>query len=132
MLWAALGAGAGFIAGFALSEWVGGVSGSRVRRAAQRLAEASPVRLTPAASVRAVEAALLAEPRLAGLGIEPTAVARGVVELHGWVPDRATRALAGRVARETAGIERVINSLLVRGEDDQALSDSRSASNQGT
>ena len=37
-----LGIGAGLLAGFALSEWVGGVSRGRVRRAARRLREAAP------------------------------------------------------------------------------------------
>ncbi|HUF35142.1 MAG TPA: BON domain-containing protein, partial [Gemmatimonadales bacterium] len=47
-------------------------------------------------------------------------VARGVVELRGWVPGRAARTLAGRTALAVPGIESVINSILVRGEDDQS------------
>jgi hypothetical protein len=35
------------------------------------------------------------------------------------VPNRAARTLACRVALSAPGIERVINSVLVRGEDDQ-------------
>ncbi len=118
ILWSGLGIGAGLVAGFALSEWVGGVSGTRVRGVARRLREPAPTRLTTSASARAVEAALKAEPRLAGIPIETLAVARGVVELRGWVPARAARAIAGRAALATPGIESVINSLLVRGEDD--------------
>jgi hypothetical protein len=42
------------------------------------------------------------------------------------VPSRAARTLAGRTALATPGIESVINSLLVRGEDDvQRTRDSR-------
>ena len=52
---AALGVGAGLAGGFALGEWIGGVSPSRVRGAARRLRQGEPLRLTPAASVRAVE-----------------------------------------------------------------------------
>ncbi len=120
LLWAALGVGSGLVAGFALGEWVGGMDQTRVRRVARRLSERAPARLTSAASARAVVVALSAETRLAGLGIETLPVARGVVELRGWVPTRAARTLAGRTAIAVPGIESVINSILVRGEDDQS------------
>ena len=45
-------------------------------------------------------------------------MAGSTVELRGWVPTRAARAIAGRTALAAPGIESVINSLLVRGEDD--------------
>jgi len=106
------------LAGFALSEWVGGVSRTRFRRAARRLGQQAPARTTPAASARAVEAALQAEPRLAGFSIEAMAVSRGAVELRGWVKDRGSRTLAARIACAVPGIDNVINSILVRGEDD--------------
>jgi hypothetical protein len=118
VLWGSLGMGLGLVAGFALSEWVGGINRTRVQKVARRLREGAPGRLTTSASARAVAAALDAEPRLAGLGIQPLAVSRGVVELRGWVPTRAARTIAGRTALATPGIESVINSLLVRGEDD--------------
>jgi BON domain len=118
ILWTGLGLGAGLAAGFTLSEWIGDVNRVRVRGVARRLREGGPIRLTSSASARAVEAALQAEPRLAGIRIETMAVARGVVELRGWVPTRAARAIAGRSALAAPGIESVINSLLVRGEDD--------------
>jgi BON domain-containing protein len=118
ILWTGLGLGAGLVAGFTLSEWIGDVNRVRVRGVARRLREGAPIRLTSSASARAVEAALQAEPRLAGIRIETMAVARGVVELRGWVPTRAARAIAGRTALAAPGIESVINSLLVRGEDD--------------
>jgi hypothetical protein len=117
-LWTTFGVGTGLLAGFALSEWVGGVNPKRFRRVAQRLTHASPARTTPAASARAVDAALRAEPRLAGFSLEAMAVSRGTVELRGWVTDRSARALAARVACRVPGIETVINSILVRGEDD--------------
>jgi osmotically-inducible protein OsmY len=65
-----------------------------------------------------VEAAIHGEPRLAGVSIEAITVSRGTVELRGWVKDRGSRALAARVARAVPGIDSVINSILVRGEDD--------------
>ena len=117
-LWTTLGVGTGLLAGFALSEWVGGVNPTRFRRAARRLGQQTPVRTTPAASARAVEAALQAEPRLAGFSIEAMAVSRGAVELRGWVKERGSRTLAARIARAVPGIDNVINSILVRGEDD--------------
>lgn len=117
-LWTTVGMGTGLVAGFALSEWVGGVNPKRFRRAAQRLGQGVPARVTPAASGRAVDAALRAEPRLAGFTIEVMAVSRGTVELRGWVTDRGARTLASRVACAVPGIDTVINSILVRGEDD--------------
>ena len=119
LLWVALGVGTGLVAGFALSEWVGGVNRVRVTRVARRLREGTPTRLTSAASARAVGVALQGEARLAGLRIDALPVARGVVELRGWVSSRAARTLAGRTALAVPGIESVINSILVHGEDDQ-------------
>jgi hypothetical protein len=124
-LWSTLGVGTGLVAGFALSEWVGGVDQARVRRAAQRLGHSAPVRHTPAASARSVETALGAEPRLAGCTIEVVPISRTSVELRGWVGDRAARAMAARVARAVDGIETVINSILVRGEDDRVFPSKR-------
>jgi hypothetical protein len=120
-LWTTLGVGTGLVTGFALSEWIGGVSQSRVRRAAQRLGQTSPARHTPAALARSVETALAAEPRLAGCTLEVVPISRASVELRGWVGDRTARTVAGRVARAVTGIESVINSILVRGEDDRVF-----------
>jgi len=126
ILWTGLGLGAGLVTGFVLGEWIGGVSRLRVSDAARRLREPAPTRLTTSASARAVLAALQSEARLAGIPVDALPVARGVVELRGWVPSRAARTLAGRTALATPGIESVINSLLVRGEDDvQRTRDSR-------
>jgi hypothetical protein len=120
-LWTTVGVGTGLLAGFALSEWMGGVTRPRMQRVARRLGQAAPVRVTPAASARAVDAALHAEPRLASFQLEVVAVSRGTVELRGWVTDRAARTLAARVACAVAGIDTVINSILVRGEDDRVI-----------
>ena len=130
VLWAALGAGAGLLASIALSEWVGDVNRGRVRRIAERLREQEPTRLTASASARAVQVALNADPRLAGLPIETRPVSRGAVELRGWVPSRSVRTAAGRTALAVPGIESVINSLLVRGEDDRPSPDQPRAADQ--
>lgn len=124
-IWTTFGVGSGLVAGFVLSEWVGGVNRSRVRRAAHRLGFAGTARHTPAASARAVETALGAEPRLTGCTLEVVTISRGSVELRGWVGDRAARTVAARVARAVDGIETVINSILVRGEDDRVLPSKR-------
>jgi hypothetical protein len=130
VLWTALGAGAGLVAAIALSEWVGEVNRGRVRRIADRLREQEPTRLTASASARAVQVALNADQRLAGLPIEARAVTRGAVELRGWVPSRGVRTAAGRTALAVPGIESVINSLLVRGEDDRPSPDQPRAADQ--
>ena len=130
VLWTTFGVGTGLLAGFALSEWMGGVTRPRMQRVARRLGQAAHGRLTPAASARAVDAALHAEPRLAEFSLEVVAVSRGTVELRGWVTDRAARTLAARVARVVAGIDTVINSILVRGEDDRIIPDSKRANDQ--
>jgi hypothetical protein len=121
LLWSSVGVGTGLLAGFALSEWLGGMNRPRMERVARRLGQTAPARLTPAASARAVDAALHAETRLAGFSIEVVAVSRGTVELRGWVSDRAARTMAARVACAVAGIDTVINSILVRGEDDRII-----------
>ena len=130
MLWSGLGIGVGLAAGFILSEWVGDVNRSRVSGVARRLREGAHSRLTTSATARSVAAALDAEPRLAGLGIQTLAVARGVVELRGWVPTRAARTIAGRTALAAPGIESVINSLQVRGEDDTRSPEGARATDQ--
>lgn len=129
-LWTALGVAAGLLAGVALSEWVGGVTTGRVRRVARRMRETPIARLTVPASAQAVRVALQAEPRLAGLGVQALPVSRGVVELRGWVPNRTARTLAGRTALAVPGIESVINSILVRGEDDRTPSKEPQANDQ--
>jgi hypothetical protein len=128
--WAALGLGSGLLAAIVLSEWVGEVNRGRVRRAAERFRESGPTRLTASASARAVEVALQADPRFAGLSIEARAVSRGAVELRGWVPSRSLRTAAGRTALAVPGIESVINSVLVRGEDDRPSPDRPRAADQ--
>ena len=130
LLWTTLGVGAGLLAGFALGEWVGGVNRVRVSRVARRIGEPPPTRLTIAASARAVLVALRAEPKLAGLKIDALPVARGVVELRGWVSPRAARPAAGRAALAVPGIESVINSILVHGEDDQPPASQTQAADQ--
>jgi hypothetical protein len=120
--WSALGIGLGLVTGFALGEWLGDVNRGRVRRVV-RSSRTRPVPSVarPAATARAAKAALESQPDLGGLGIDVLAVSPGAVELRGWVPNRAARTLAGRVAADVAGVDTVINSILVRGEDDRGF-----------
>ena len=120
-LWSTLGVGTGLVAGFALSEWVGGVNQTRMKRAAKSLGHSSTVHHTSAASARAVEGALAGEHRLSDCILEVVPISRSTVELRGWVGDRAARTLAARVACAVPGVESVVNSILVRGEDDRII-----------
>jgi hypothetical protein len=119
--WAALGAGAGLVAGLALAEWLGDVSGPRVRRSLTRLAEPAPAApLGVEEAVAAAEHTLRSSPGTATLELTAAGVRRGVVELRGWVATRAERARAVATVRAVTGIEDVLNRILVRGEDDVA------------
>jgi len=121
LLWSTFGVGTGLLAGLALGEWVGGVNQTRVRRVTKSLGYSGGLHHTSAASARAVETALGAEPRLANCALEVVPISRRSVELRGWVGDRAARTLAARVACAVRGVETVINSILVRGEDDRVV-----------
>lgn len=117
--WSALGVGLGLVSGFVLGEWLGDVNRGRVRRVVR--ARPLPAAARPAATARAAKAALESQPDLSGLGIDVLAVSPGAVELRGWVPNRAARTLAGRVAADVPSVDTVINSILVRGEDDRGF-----------
>jgi len=130
LLWSTLGVGTGLLAGLALGEWVGGVNQTRVRRVARTLGYPGALHHTSAASARAVQTALGAEPRLAGCTLEVVPISRRSVELRGWVGDRPARTLAARVAGAVPGVETVINSILVRGEDDRVMPGGKRATDQ--
>lgn len=118
----ALGLGgfvAGAVAGIALGAWTGGVSRERISRAARRVRRPAPAAtLVGSRAVKAAQAALLADPALATLGLRVSAQPGSGVELRGWVASRALRARAARVL-VNAGLGPVTNNLLVRGEDDR-------------
>lgn len=122
--WALTGAAVGLAAGFALAGWTGRVSGARVRSTARRVT--APLRgEAPRAGgpvgplARAAEAALAADLQLATLGLTCQPLGAAGLEVHGWVPSRALRARAARLVQGVAGVEHVVNCLLVRGEDDR-------------
>jgi hypothetical protein len=75
--------------------------------------------LSPTGRVaRLARQALRADPALAALGIRVVPVSAGTVELRGWVATRALRSQALRAVRSAPTVERVVNHILVHGEDD--------------
>ena len=107
--------GLGALGGFVLGELYGPATARRLTAPKHRSTTASLAEL-----VHDAQAALVADPLLADLELEVRPVSRQTVGLHGWVPSRALRSRAQRVAREALASGEVINRLLVRGEDDAA------------
>ena len=68
--------------------------------------------------VSSVRAAIRADETLSKLELHPVGVGAGVVELHGWVPSRALRGRAVRLLQAMPGLERLVDCVLVHGEDD--------------
>ena len=109
----------GFLGGYLLRGAVGGVDRRRLRTLREEFTGEFPTeRPLARAAVAAVEGALERESSLAGIAFTVVPVGRGHVELHGWVPTRAARARAFRVATSAAPTIEVTNRLSVRGEDD--------------
>ena len=109
----------GFLTGFVVRGAVGGVDRRRLSTLREELTGEFPIeRPLARAAVSAVETALERDPALAGIAFTVVPVGRGHVELHGWVPTRAARARAFRVATGAAPAIDVTNRLSVHGEDD--------------
>ncbi|HEX6643341.1 MAG TPA: BON domain-containing protein [Gemmatimonadales bacterium] len=124
--WGGLGLLTGLVVGLALSAWAGDVNRERIGRATERIRRSGPTPMpTRGAAARGARSTLSASPALRGLPIEVRAIAPGVIELRGWVASRSQRALAARTVRASGGVDRVINSILVRGEDDRTIEGAR-------
>jgi BON domain len=127
--WTLAGLTTGLLGGVILAAWFGRGGGRRIRHAIdQWRPPASPARniATPARSTQAaLDASQLRHFRIEVVGVMP-----GVVELHGWVPSRAIRASAARIASGVAGIDRVVNCILVQGEDDRNVKPARTLADQ--
>src|SRR5262245_22083828 len=109
----------GFLTGFLVRGAFGGVDRRRLRTLREEFTGEFPVeRPLARAAVSVVEEALEGDTALAGIAFTVVPVGRGHVELHGWVPTRAARARAFRVATGAAPAIEVTNRLSVRGEDD--------------
>ena len=117
--WTLAGLTTGVLGGIVLAAWLGRGNRRRLTRAINqwRPAAAPPRNIaTPARSTQAaLDASDLRQFKIEVIGVMP-----GVVELHGWVPSRSIRAAAARIANKVSGIERVVNCILVRGEDDKS------------
>ena len=127
--WSLAGITAGLLGGVLLAAWLGRGGRSRIRRAIGQWKPAPAPRRNIATPTKTTQAALDASD-LRPYRIEVIGVMPGVVELHGWVPSRAIRARAGRLAVAVPGIDRVINCLLVLGEDDKNLKAARALADQ--
>ena len=127
MSWTMLGVGAGLTVGFVLGERL------RWRRLCRRpddlLQAPTGAPPTIAQTVKSVRNALEQARAFHALGITVSAQAPGVVEVSGWVDDRATRSQVVRFAHGVPGIREVLDSVLVRGEDDISLRNHRPSAN---
>ena len=127
MSWTMLGVGAGLTVGFVLGERL------RWRRLCRRPDDLpqAPTGAPPtiAQTVKSVRNALEQARAFHALGITVSAQAPGVVEVSGWVDDRATRSQVVRFAHGVPGIREVLDSVLVRGEDDISLRNHRPSAN---
>jgi BON domain len=117
--WSLVGAGLGLVTGFVLGELLG----SRTLPIPRRWGSVPRGKLVarregPPATASLARAALRSDDQLHDLALEAVGVSPGVVEIHGWVPSRNLRARAIRVVHALTGIERVVDCILVHGEDD--------------
>jgi hypothetical protein len=101
-----------------MAAWFGRGNRRRIKRAISRWRPATTPARNIATPARSTQAALDSSD-LRQFKVEVIGVMPGMVELHGWVPNRSIRAQAARIAAQVPGIERVVNCILVRGEDDR-------------
>lgn len=116
--WTLAGLTTGLLGGVVLAAWFGRGNRRRLKRAIDKWRPAKAPARNIATPARNTQAALDAS-ELRQFKIDVVGVMPGVVELHGWVPSRSIRAAAARIAAQVKGIERVVNCILVRGEDDK-------------
>jgi osmotically-inducible protein OsmY len=118
----AAGLGAGFLVGVTAGEFLGDVVSDRFRKLRRTTSRDTAEREAETASTAetvegAVSGALSEHPTTRGLPVLAHALGDGIVELTGRVPDRASRELAGTVARGVAGVDVIVNRILVEDED---------------
>jgi hypothetical protein len=114
----AAGLVAGLVAGFGFRTLVGRFDRNRVRDVVADWTGRHLVPTTGRAVGQQIGEALAADPATGSLALDTVPVGPGRVELHGWVPTRALRARAIRIATEAAGGTDVVNRLLVPDEDE--------------
>lgn len=114
-------AAAGLAVGAALGFLVGELLGPRATRVVRSPKRAvNPGKRSVAELVHDAQSAIEADLSLRDLRLEVVPVGRNALELHGWVPNRRTRAAAARLVAAAVPLRRLVNCLLVRGEDDLA------------
>jgi hypothetical protein len=118
LAWTLFGGAIGVVAGFALGEWLGPITPARLGQTLTGGSSRRRHHLRAAETGRVARFALEQDQELRGLKLEPIVVGPGVVELHGWVPERRLRARAARIVAAAEGIDSLVNCLLVHGEDD--------------
>ncbi len=116
--WSLLGLALGFVGGVLTRDRLG-TTVSRSPEGAPATTDSRPRRATAGTTRRMVQEALARDEAWQGLELEVSGVAPGVIELRGWVGDRLTRARLIRFVRALPGVDRLIDSLMVRGEDDR-------------
>lgn len=109
----AFGLAVGAALGFLMGEWLGPVAPRGVTRRPRPVPAPSMAEL-----VHDAQSVLVADVQLREWQLDVLPVGRGRIELRGWVGTRAARTRAARLVREEVTAEAVINSILVRGEDD--------------
>jgi hypothetical protein len=114
---AAGGFALGLLAGLAAGEWLGGMDAGRVRRTVQRLRRAAPELGDPTAVRRAVEEALRADPATGSLQVRVRILDQGLLELVGRTASVEARERATARAAAAAPGWRVVNRLVIEGED---------------
>jgi len=121
--WIVAGFALGATAGWLIGELTGRVTRERLRDTLGDLRVRRHAAGAPVDTRQRVRAALDADPDLRSLDLQIVPAGRGAVELRGWVPSRTLRARATRIAATAASATRLIDALLVRGEDDRPLED---------
>ena len=116
--WSIAGFAAGLMAGLILGEWFGPTLPRQGALSPFRKPSRRRGMLPTAGKVAAAaQAALAGDPAFATLSAR--AVGPHTVEVTGWVADRAARTRAARLVHSLPAVDTLINSVLVRGEDDQ-------------
>ncbi len=118
------GLGLGLAVGFLLGEMFAGESPKTLKRALtpwrRPIGARTSLQMTAVLQTQ-LEQALGPD----GQSLDLVMVGKNALEIHGWVTSRAARGRALRLARETLGPDiRLVDGLLVWGEDDAVVSQS--------
>jgi hypothetical protein len=115
-----LGLGIGVVAGFLAGELLGPAASRAINPVFPVTTRPSRGTGPVARLVANAQAVLDDDVVLRECHLEVLAVGPGRIELHGWVPDRRSRARAGQLVSDAVAADAIINRLQVHGEDDLA------------